>query len=165
MFQEGDYIVYGSSGVCVVEQVGNPDIPGMNSDRLYYTLRPLYDKKSTIFTPVDNKKVVMRPVMTKDEALALIDEMDKIGYLVVNDEKQREAEYKNCFLKCDCRELVKMIHTIHLRREERLAQGKKVTAKDDKYFHMAENNLFGELAVSLGIDREKVQQFILERVG
>lgn len=165
MFQEGDYIVYGSSGVCVVEQVGNPDIPGMNSDRLYYTLRPLYDKKSTIFTPVDNKKVVMRPVMTKDEALALIDEMDKIGYLVVNDEKQREAEYKNCFLKCDCRELVKMIHTIHLRREERLAQGKKVTAKDDKYFHMAENNLFGELAVSLGIEREKVQDFILKRVG
>lgn len=163
MFQTGDYIVYGSNGVCEIAEIGTPDIPGMSKERLYYTLRPLYEKKSTIFTPVDNKKVVMRAVLTKDEALDLIDEMSDIGFLIITDEKQREAQYRECFLKCDCRELVKMIHTIDQRRTERLAQGKKVTAKDEKYFHMAEDNLYGELAVSLGIGKDEVGEFIESR--
>lgn len=164
MFQVGEYIVYGSTGVCEVEKVGTIDIPGMSPDRIYYTLRPCYEKKSTIFTPVDNVKVVMRAVIEKEEALAIIDSMQQIGMLIVTDEKKREAEYKECFMKCDCRELVKMMNTIWERRQQRLAQGKKVTAKDDRYYHMAEENLFGELAIALGIEKNKVKDFIKERL-
>ena len=165
MFRTGEYIVYGSNGVCEIEAIGTPDIPGTSAERLYYTLRPLYEKKSTIFTPVDNKKIVMRAVLTREEALDLIDEMQDIGFLEVPDEKQREAEYRACILKCDCTELIKLIHTIGRRREERLAQGKKVTAKDEKYLHMAEDNLYGELAVSLAIEKDQVESFIQERVS
>lgn len=165
MFQIGEYIVYGSTGVCVVEKIGAIDIPGMSPDRVYYTLRPCYEKKSTIFTPVDNTKVIMRDVISKEEALSLIDEMLDLGKLIISDEKKREAEYKECFMKCDCRELVRMMNTIHERRQQRIAQGKKVTAKDDRYFHMAEDNLFGELAVALGIEKSQVKDFIKQRVG
>lgn len=164
MFQVGDFIVYGSTGVCEVESIGTLDIPGMSKDRLYYTLRPCYEQRSTIFTPVDNEKVIMRSVLSRKEALELIDEMKEIGFLGITDEKRREAEYRECFLKCDCRELVKMLHTIYSRRQERISQGKKTTAKDDKYFHMAEENLYGELAVSLGMDKGQVKEFIYERV-
>ncbi|MBQ8663524.1 MAG: CarD family transcriptional regulator, partial [Eubacterium sp.] len=165
MYQIGEYIVYGSTGVCEVEKIGSLDIPGMSPDRIYYTLRPCYEKKSTIFTPVDNTKVIMRYVISKEEALELIDGILELGTLTITDEKKREAEYKECFMKCDCRELVKMMNTIHERRQQRLAQGKKVTAKDERYFHMAEENLFGELAIALGIEKNQVKDFIKERVA
>ena len=38
MFEIGEYIVYGTKGVCQVEDISQVDIPGANKDRLYYVL-------------------------------------------------------------------------------------------------------------------------------
>ena len=40
MFKAGDFVVYGSNGVCRVQKVGTLDSPGVPKDRLYYTLIP-----------------------------------------------------------------------------------------------------------------------------
>lgn len=163
MYQIGDYIVYGSNGVCVVDDIGSMDVPGIPKDRVYYTLRPCYLKGSTIFTPADNQKVIMRPILTREEALALVDEIGDIECLWVADEKKREQLYKEAVGTCECRELVKIIKTIYQRQQERLAEGKKITFRDEKYFSMAEDNLYGELALSLGMDKDEVKDFITER--
>lgn len=97
MFQAGDFIVYGSTGVCLVEKVGPVEIPGVSKDKLFYTLSPCYESKSKIFTPVDNQKVVMRPVLSREQALQLIDGIKEIRLLGISDEKKREEEYKASF--------------------------------------------------------------------
>ncbi len=163
MFQTGDFVVYGNSGVCRVQKIGTLDSPIASKEREYYTLAPYYIKGSTIFTPVDNQKIIMRPVLTKEEAIALIDEITKIDSLWIADEKTRELQYKETFRKCDCRELVKIIKTIYRRKKIRLAEGKKVTTQDEKYFHMAEEALYGELAISLGMTKDEVKAFVIER--
>lgn len=56
MFEVGEYIVYGNTGVCKVEEVKEMKVPGTKNDRLYYTLEPVYDKGCRLFTPVDNEK-------------------------------------------------------------------------------------------------------------
>ena len=71
MFKVGDYIVCGHNGVCKVEKIGT--LEASSSDRMFYTLTPVDDRNAQIFTPVDNNKMIMRYVMTKDEALDLID--------------------------------------------------------------------------------------------
>ena len=38
MFQKGDYIVYGSTGVCEVMDVTTVEMTGVEKDRLYYIL-------------------------------------------------------------------------------------------------------------------------------
>lgn len=164
MYKIGDFIIHGSNGVCVVDDIGSMDVPGIPPDRVYYTLRPYYVKGSTIFTPADSDKVVMRPVLTRDEALKLIDEMEDIECLWVRDEKKREQEYKEALRTCDCRELVKIIKAIYMRQQERLAEGKKITFRDEKYFSIAEDNLFGELAISLDMGKGEVKSFIQEKV-
>lgn len=164
MFEIGDYIVYGNTGVCRVENIGSINALSGSKDRLYYTLCPCYVRESTIFTPVDNQKVEMRPVLTKEEAYELIDEIREIGCLGIADEKKREYEYKQSAKTCDCREFVKMIKTIYLRKETRLAEGKKITASDERYFQIAEDGLYGELAIALGMDRGSVKEFVTERV-
>lgn len=163
MFQTGDFVVYGNSGVCKVQNVGTLDSPQASREREYYTLSPYYIKGSTIFTPVDNRKVIMRRILTKTEAMELIDGITKIDSLWIADEKTRELQYKEMFRKCDCRELVRIIKTIYARKQARLAEGKKVTTQDEKYFHMAEEALYGELAISLGMTKDEVKAFVIER--
>ena len=53
MFKEGDFIIYGSNGVCQVEHIGSMELQGVPDDKMYYTLVPVYEKKSRLFTPVD----------------------------------------------------------------------------------------------------------------
>lgn len=164
MFEIGELIIYGGNGVCRVEKIGPIDTGMDTKGRMYYTLNPLKNKDSRIFTPVDNEKVIMRPTMTREDALALIDQIQNVETLWIGDERRRETEYKEAVRKCDCREYVKIIKTIYLRKQERLADGKKVTAVDERYYAIAEENLYGELAVALDMDKAQTKTFVEERV-
>ncbi len=165
MFQTGDYMIYGNNGVCKVESVGTIDtIPGIPKDKLYYTLKPLYIKGSTIYTAVDNKKVLIRPLISKESALQLIDKIEEIETLWITNEKQREEVYKQELATCDCEELIKIIKTVYQRMQVRMSEGKKVTNSDRKYFKIAQDSLYGELAVVLGIEKEEVESFITEKM-
>ena len=74
MFQPGELLIYGSTGVCRVLSIDQRQdyVNGVKQNRLYYQLKPLH-QVGTIYTPVDNDKVVMRPVISREDAEALID--------------------------------------------------------------------------------------------
>lgn len=160
MFQIGDYIICGSNGVCEVCKIGSDGVPGAVAGRTYYTLSSVYSKGKTIFTPVDNEKVVMRPILTRAEAEKLVSEIKDIEMLWISDEKRREESFKAALRTCDCRELVKIIKTLYLRRQERLAAGKKSITNDEKYLKLAENSLYEELAIPLELHKEDVEKYI-----
>ncbi len=162
MFKVGDYVVYGNTGVCKIEDIGPLSI---GSDKEYYTLVPVYGRNSKLYTAVDSDKVVIRPIMTKQESDALINEMEEIDALRIGDEKRREEIYKETMRTCDCKEWVRIIKTLYSRKMDRLSRGKKVTSSDERYLQMAEENLFGELAFSLQMPKEKVGEFIGEKIG
>ncbi len=164
MFAIGQQIIYGNTGVCIVNQIGPLDSVSGMGDRIYYTLLPFYSKESTIYTPVDNQKIVMRPILTKEEAESLIEEIPEIEELWITDEKNREQDYKDALAKADCRELIRVIKTIYPRKQKRLAAGKKVTASDERYFNMAEDFLYKELAISLDMDLDKVADYVVSHV-
>ena len=65
---------------------------------------------------------------------------------------------------CDCRSWVTIIKTIYIRRQERMAQGKKVTSTDERYFKLAEDSLYSELGFAMNMDKEDVSDFIKERI-
>lgn len=163
MFEVGDSIIYGNNGVCTVEKIGPLDSAKTSNSRSYYTLSPCYSSGSFIYTPVDNEKVLMRPAMTKDEAIQLIDDMESIELLEIKDEKSGEMRYKEALRKCDVREVVKVIKTIHTRKQTRLSEGKKITATDERYFNIAEERLYGELAVSLNMNKDEVRKHVIEK--
>ena len=107
MFQAGDVIVCGTHGVCRVEKVGPLSSAVPDRDRLYYTLKPLYERGSVVFTPVDNEKMVIRPVISREEALRLIDGIRDAEALGIEDERKREENYKTALKSCRAEELVK----------------------------------------------------------
>lgn len=53
---------------------------------------------------------------------------------------------------------------LYSRKQECIANGKKVAVSDERFFREAEDHLYGELALSLGIGKEDVEQFICKKV-
>ena len=147
MFEVGEYIVYGCKGVCLIEEITHIDIPGSNKDRLYYVLAPYGDGKGKIYAPTDNEKVTMRKVITKTEAEQLIKEM-----------------YKEALKTCDYRAWISIIKTLYCRKQQRIAQGKKITSLDERYLKAAENELYSELSLTLGIPKNEMERYINERL-
>lgn len=164
MFQTGDYIVYENRGICKVEGITELGLSGAVKGKKYYELKPIYEEGGKIYSAVDNEKVVMRRMLTKEEAEQLIQDIPHIPQMWIGDEKQREAKYKEAMRSCDCRQWISIIKTLYLRRESRLAQGKKTTNTDDRYFKKAGNNLHGELAMALGMEQSEMEQYIAEKL-
>ena len=52
-----------------------------------------------------------------------------------------------------------------VRKPMRLQKGRKETAIDSKYFRIAEEVLYGELAVALDMERDRVSQYIEEQLN
>lgn len=160
MFKIGDYVAHYKEGVCEVVNIGKLDMSCSDKKKEYYTLKPLYDVGGILYTPVNNEKSQIREVISEEEARELIDNMPGIDTLWVSDEKRREALYKEALLKNQCREWIAIIKTSYLRKMKRLACGKKAIHVDDKYLHIAEHFLYGELAVALDMPKDKVQDYI-----
>ena len=57
-----------------------------------------------------------------------------------------------------------IVKTLYIRKQERTAQGKKITALDERYMRTAENELYSELSLTLGIPKDEMEQYIRERL-
>ncbi len=160
MFHIGDTVVC-SNGVCKIEKIG--PLAGMGksvADRTYYTLRPYFDDAATIYVPVDGDDNALRFALGREEVRELMDEIDDLDEISISDEKKRELEYKNAVNSKDPRKLIRIIKTMYFRRKARIESGKKSTAVDERYFRIAENRLYEEFALALGIDREEIKDYI-----
>ena len=160
MFKKGEYVVSGNKGVCVVEDITTLNISGVDKEREYYILKPIYLSGSTVYVPVHTADSTMRKVLSHEEADQLIREIPDIPLITISNDKLLEQEYRGCMKTNDCAEWIKIIKTIYQRKQKRLAAGRKVTAVDAKYFRLAEDNLYGELAVSLQMPRGEVEGYI-----
>ncbi|MCQ2519167.1 MAG: CarD family transcriptional regulator [Lachnospiraceae bacterium] len=162
MFDLNDYVVHTTGGICQIKEIAPLNIPGADKNRKYYFLDPIKPKGSKVFVPVDNSAGI-RKVMTDDEAKILIDEIPSIEEMPIDNDKIRELKYKEAIKSCDLRELVKIIKNLHTRRDQRFAEGKKITAIDDKYMKIAEDNLLNELAFALGRDKNEMQSVVSDK--
>ena len=81
------------------------------------------------------------------------------------DEKMREQNYKAAIKANDPEALVAIIKMIYERKQKRLAQGKKCTATDARYFQIAENLLYMELGVALGKPKEEICKTIINYIN
>lgn len=165
MYQTGDLILYGGTGVCRVTEIITKKTSRTEPERQYYILEPLY-QKGTITTPVDNDKVFTRPVISRDEAMELIDQIPNINVQAYHNQnlQQLENHYRAQLGDHDCLSLLRLTMSAYRKKVEREEKKLKFGAVDRRYMERAEDLLYGELAVALGIDRDSVQQFIAQRL-
>lgn len=166
MFQKGDLIVYGNTGVCRVQDVGHPaGVRNLDKNRLYYTLAPVY-QSGTIYAPVDST-VFMRPVLSSAEAEELIRQIPSISEkeCASRDQKLISDHYRSFLTSHRCEDLVQLIKTVYSKSKRSRQSGKKPSQVDQLYLKRAEGLLYGEFAVALGIDSSEVVDYISRRIG
>ena len=129
--------------------------------KIYYTLSPLY-RDGQIFTPTDTK-VFMRPVMSQEEAEALIAAIPDIEPAVCNDTRFNhvDAFYKELFRKHTPEALVSIIKGLRIR-----AMGKKAkSSRAEATMKRAKEALYGELSVALSIAYPETEEYVRNQIG
>lgn len=163
MFESGTKLVHPMYGVCEIVCIGKIEMKNVKDDRMYYTLVPVYDTKSKLFIPTDSE-LGLRPVMSKENAMQLVESLPQMEPITVTNEKEREKMFKEMIRTGNCEDISRIIKTLYLRKKARLAAGKKTVSLDEKYLFMAREQLYGELAVSLGIEKNGVEEYIAKQI-
>ncbi len=163
MYRCGDMIVYGGTGVCRVDGVTTPEF-STEKDKLYYVLSPLY-QDGVIYTPVDTK-VYMRPVISAEEAEKLIDSIPQIEAKAYYNDRLHAlaAYYEEAIRSHDCRSLLELSMSLYLKKCDMESKKKKLGQIDARFMKRAEELLFGELSVALGIEKDRVADYIACRI-
>jgi CarD family transcriptional regulator len=162
MYQIGDYIVKPMNGVCKVADIVHLDMSVADKDKQYYLLIPLEDAAGKIYLPTDTSNTAVRKVMSEVEARQFIREIPEIEAIWIDNERQRQEKYKEVVKSCDPKALVGIIKMAYMRRKKRMEQGKKNTVVDERYFKLAENNLYSELGFVLHKERQEICEMIAE---
>lgn len=158
MFEQGEYIVYGSTGVCKVEKVTTMDMDGIPGDKLYYILRPYHKEDREIFTPVDNKKTKMRKLLSPEEIKSYLEGFKELDDFKISKEKFREDNYKQCVRGCDFKEILTLVKSLLKRKRARFMDGKNFPSTDERYLKTAENILFSEISYVLKLSKSEIEE-------
>lgn len=164
IFHINDYLIYGGSGVCVVEDIRIPEIKGLDPTKEYYILRPIYDNGGTIFSPIDNTRNVMRRLITREEVSDLWEKLSAAALLWNATEKIQESDFLGVIRTYDPFDWACIIKTLYERVESRTRQKKSIGETDKRYLRMTEDLLYGELAVTLDIPKDQVGTYFSEKL-
>lgn len=165
MFQIGELILYGNTGVCRIKAIGPRENTSFaDQKKEYYTLAPLYSD-GVIYAPLDTT-VFMRPILSKEQALELIHHIPDIQAepFATRDQRLLGEHYRHFFETHNCEDLLQLICNIYVKGQNLSQSGKKMGATDQQYMKRATNLLHGELAAVLDIPLEEVESFIVEQI-
>ena len=163
MYQIDEFVIHMTGGICQVKDIAPLEISGADKSKKYYLLVPVKAATSKVYVPVDNDSA-MRKIYTGDQAKKLIEEIPSIEETCIDNEKFREAKYREVIKSCDLHDLIGVLKNLYKRRLKRMEEGKKNTATDDKYFKIVEENLISELSFVLGKDKEEMKNLIIDSI-
>lgn len=164
MFKVNDYVVKANHGVCQIIDIVHLDMPSIDKKREYFFLVPIDDRSMKVYVPVDMAEQNLRYAMDDKQALQCIESMKSIDSAWIKNDKQREAFYRDALKSCDPTQLIAIIKNMFERKQDRLASGKSAIVVDDKYFKLAEEQLYSELAFALGMKKEEMLSFIQMKI-
>lgn len=155
MFKVDDYVIYNHS-VCKI--IGFNSFKGRN----YYILNSINDLSLKINVPIDNNNI--RELISIDNINMLIKKIPSIRVIDV-DSKNIDGAYKSLIDDGSYESLISIIKTAYLINKDRIDNRKKVRDKDYYYFKLAEEYLYSEFSVVLGMSYEDTKAYVISEVS
>ncbi len=160
MYSVGDYIVYNGSDICRVAQIGVPNTRAgrMVKTDFYFLETQFYS--GMIYIPV-NTSISMRPVISKADALSLIERMPSLEPVPCqsSDKKRLSEHYTALTASGSCEAMACTAKTIYLKYHS-IGRSRLPNSTEAAYYKKANDLLLQELSVALSEPIEKVQQRI-----
>ena len=162
MYGIGDKVVYGAFGVMEIVDVTEQDIGDVK--KKYYVMKEFFSPSNSLtYVPLENEMLTsqMKPLLTKDEIVAVIKESKVAQPLEwIDDNRARSEFYKKLLSTSDRLKLLLMIDAVYKTGVRREAEGKKNYIADENSMHRAEKLIATEFALVLGIPENEVKAFI-----
>ena len=160
MLTVGQTVVYGTQGVCTVKEISMLKLGKTKGE--YYALSPIDEPGSTVYVPTANEKLMskLRPVLTGEEADALITEAVREPLEWIESDAERKSACDDIVKNGDRKQLMRLVGMLYRRRELLKDQKKHFHNVDAQYLKTAERMLHGELAYALGIAVDDVADYI-----
>ena len=166
-FRKTDYVFYASNGICLIEDIREISFVRGEPKKLYYILKPLGDKNSTIYIPQDNEVLLgkIRNIITKGEIEAIITDVKKNDIEWIDDRKLRSASYRELLANPHPAVLLPLIKGISKKNLELSEIGKKLASTDREAFENSLRYVKDEFAFALGIESAGIDDYIENALG
>lgn len=161
-YSVGETVVYGGSGVCEISEIKDVQF-GRERPQKYYILKPLFvNQAMVVYVPMKNEKLVakMQPIISRDEAMDLIKEINSMNIDWIDDRNARKDTYNDILSSGDRKEIISVIRAIVARREALEEEGKTLNMQDEKILYEAEKRMNAEFAVALDMNIDEVVDYI-----
>lgn len=162
MFQVGDAVSYGTSGVCTIAEKKKVCLAGQPCE--CYILKPVYDRTMKICVPCNSQVLLerMRTLPSKEEILELLQEPAPEHN---SDPEVRKERYRQTLQSGDRHALLRMLRDLYAERCHRHAQGKQLSGFEDSALREAQTILHSEFAYAWGITPQEVPDLIARELG
>lgn len=161
MYQAGERIVYGNLGVCSVVEVARRTPPGAAQAQLYYTLVPCFENPMRIYTPVENPRVRMRPVVTFEQASRLLEGVPALRAAARTEPPEQLVD--SCAQALElrgCPDLIELALLTCAQRQLAPEVRRKMGAPDRASAQKAQQRLLQELGLALQLPPASVRERI-----
>ena len=162
-FSDGEYVMYGTSGVCIVTGIEKKCPDGQN-EKEYIRLVPINSANSKYYIPYENADGRIRKLLSADEINRIIDEMPDTEAIWCNDNHKRKEIFSSIIKSDDYRQIIGMIKSIHEQKIQRISDGKKLASADEMLMKKAEELMYQEFSTVLDIGIDEVENYIINRI-
>ncbi len=166
MFQIGEVVAYGATGICAIE-----DIRLMSMSRSgikkqeYYVLKPLATPTCLTYVPTASPLTEkMRRVLSRDAIDAMLDSIRGQRIEWIEDTRQRADVFGGIISRGLTAELLLLISCLYLEKKSCSGKGRRFGTADDRLLNSAERVVSEEFSYALQIKPSQVSAYIAEHL-
>ena len=158
---DDNFIIYGAAGVCRVAGSEKVRVSGRELNCL--VLIPVTSPGDTVYLDTSNPRLTgkLRPLVSRDEIFSLIRKLRGVTLPWISDTRERKLNYIRILSSGDRLSQLAMIKSLYDKRSELTVRKKKLWAMDENALNDAQELIFTEFSVVLGIVPEEVPDFIV----
>lgn len=166
-YDVGEYIVYGTSGICRITDIKNMTLSPIIGERNYYVLEQVNSKASTIYVATDNEILCakMRYILSEKEIRDILGRAKDGCMSWIEDRKERFRAFHDILTGSSHEELILMISCIYMKNKELSENKKRISDSDASILNSAEKIIREEFTFALGISADEIGPFIRRELG
>lgn len=160
MLKCGDVVVYSATGVCLIEEICEKSFGGEKNK--YYVLKPLLQKSSTVFIPVNNARLTQKihPILSQEEFKGLFCSVAQRKPVRPESEALRHDKFIEILESGNRAALMLMVYDLRAFQKQQQENGRRLHLADERLLTSAENLLFEEIAYVFHIEKDAARDFL-----
>lgn len=160
MLKLNEKVMYGTTGVCVVDSVEDKRIG--KEIKKYYVLKPVSQTTSTVYIPADNHKLLekVRKMLSVEEIKSILNSLNSEPDIWTDNDAERRAKFSEIISSGDRKAYLVLLRTLHNRQNFLSGTGKRLHIADERALKEAQRLILDEFSVVLSISPNEVREYI-----